>query len=423
MGEAKRRKQLGLMPQIYPFEAQLSNAGPPVLLIGPEDQQLCSLIIESLEVTYVTGAAWNSQYRTILLLANQVATPVITKEDVDAIAVPRFRQIKGELVITSGELPTDVHCHIVKGGFIRYQRQQHSFDSQDWIELPPLELNNKLETMVNKHPAFELQGDAIGQYRIEHWQEGRMDIEPDPPEHLLEMLEDVGRHWHGRTAQDWATLHQEYADDTGLELPDTAPKARRSYFELRQPAPLQHPMRLIFDMRKDVEILPLEGAAFTLDGETWQCYDQNQEVQSDDILASGLEDFLDVELIPVAVYADGRVEWNEDDIPKEHAERVSTELKQLTSAGNPAAWRAWSLDMLSTYSGCQFVASEGQNIPVPEAVVLGIDVNVLDDDSPLAQTLMESEVLFEGDKWYDLYDDELPPELLPFAKPIDQTIN
>lgn len=421
MGEAKRRQQLGLMPQMHPFEAQLSDSGPPVLVVGPQDQRLCSLIIESLAVTYVTGAAWDSQYRTILLLANQITNSIATKEDVQAIPVPRFRHIQGELVMTSGELPTDVNCHIVEGGFVRYLGQKHSFDGQNWKPLPALELNDQLENLVHKHPAFELQGDEIGQYRIEHWQEGRMDIEPDPPEHLLEVLEDIARHWHGQTAASWTTAHHELAQEVGLDVSDSIPQARRSYFELRQPAPLQHPMRLIFDMRKDAEILPLEGASFTLDGETWQFYGEGIEEQTDEFLQGNLEEFLDVELVPVAVYADGRVEWSEDEIPDQHAERVRTELKQLTSAGQPEAWRAWSLDMLSVYSGHQFIAPKGKEIPVPTAVVLGLDLNVLEDDSPLSQTLMESEVLFEGSDWYDLYDDELPPELLPFARPIDHT--
>jgi hypothetical protein len=49
------------------------------------------------------------------------------------------------------------------------------------------------------------------------------------------------------------------------------------------------------------------------------------------------------------------------------------------------------------------------------AVKLDIPKDALGDPDPLAQTFMESEVTFNGQDWRDLYSEELPEELQPYA--------
>ena len=119
--------------------------------------------------------------------------------------------------------------------------------------------------------------------------------------------------------------------------------------------------------------------------------------------------------MPVTVYADGRVEWDENEIPDEHADRLRTELRDTTGAGTPDDWAKWTRQMLENVYAEELVIPEGTDLPVPTAVRLDIPLDALTDPDPLAQTFMESEVTFDGQAWRDLYDEEVPDELRAYS--------
>lgn len=406
MGEAKRRKQLGLMPTVFPFEVELSAEGKITLLKAPDDQKLRDTLIRDLEKTQLTGAAWESEYRTALVFAGREPGILRSVQDVQAIPVPTLRRISGDLVL--GKPLAEVHGVAIPfdGGVIRLREQQHSFDGQKWDSFPAIRDPEKIMNKLRLHPAFDLEGESLGQFRVEQYAEGRMDIEPDPPEGMLEFLEEVGREWHGETPAKWLEIHQDLTDSDG-----PAPKMKRSYFELRRTAPLQNPARMVFATRNNVEIYPLEGGTFSLDGETWLSYDDpDAEGQEDDFI-SAFGDMLNMETVQVTVYADGQVDWDEDEIAAEQAERVRAELREATGAGTPEKWADWTRKMLLDTFNAE-TEQEGETMPIPVAVRVDLPKDAIEDPDPLGQTFIESEVTFDGENWRDLYDEEVPQELL-----------
>jgi len=121
-------------------------------------------------------------------------------------------------------------------------------------------------------------------------------------------------------------------------------------------------------------------------------------------------------MMTVTVHSDGRVEWDEDEeLSEDDIRQLQTDLAESTGAGNPQAWAEWNRTMLQEVLGTELTVPDGEPLPVPVAIRLDIPRDVLGDDSPLAQTYMESEVTFDGETWRDLYSEEVPEELLPFA--------
>ncbi|WP_051668364.1 hypothetical protein [Deinococcus frigens] len=412
MGEAKRRKQLGLMPTVHPFEAQLEASGEVTLIRGPDDAALTRTIVDALKGTQLSGAAWDSEYRTSLVLSGKHGGTLSTAADVEAVPVPDLRRITGELALGPLGSSSEQVTIPVEGGAIRLREQRHSFDGKCWETLSAPHSPQQLMSAMQNNPAFFLEGELIGQFNAEHWQAGRIDIEPDPPEELLEALEDVVREWHGETESLWAELHRDRMEDHDVPIP----LARRSTFELRVPAPLQNPLGKVFAIRNGAEFSPvMDTDAHTPDGETWLSYaDPDAEVDGGHLPAE-LASIFDMETVGVTVYADGRVEF-EEGAPEDHTGRIRTELREATGAGDAQEWAEWTAQMLSETYGDELEVPEGQTLPVPVAMRLDIPEDALQDPDPLSQTFMESEVSFDGQQWRDLFGD-LPPELTAFAAP------
>ncbi len=412
MGEAKRRKALGLMPTVHAFEAELDASGTVTLVRGPDEDRLRRLIVEVLGNTQSRGAAWDSEYRSSLVLTRGHAGRLETAADLEAIPVAPLRRITGELALGKDPAQAQGVALPVEGGVVRLREQRHSFDGERWETFAPLRDPQRLMTILQSHPAFTLEGEVIGQFRAEHWQAGRMDLDPEPPEDILETLEAVAREWHGETPELWAELHADRLEDDAAP----PPLARRTTFELRRPAPLQSPLSRVFAVRGDVEFFPLmDDELYSPDGETWIAYaDPEAEVEEDGLPAE-LARIFDLETVAVTVHADGRIEWDHDDIPAEHAERVREGLREATGAGDADAWADWTAQVLAETFGAELAVPEDAELPVPLAVRLDLPEDALADPDPLSQTFMESEVTFDGQTWRDLFGEELPPELSAFA--------
>lgn len=95
MGEAKRRKQLGLMPTVHPFDAQLDADGTLTFTQAPDDAALRGKIEQALRLALPYGAAWDSQFRTQLVLHGRVDGTLTTAEDVAALPVAPHRHVAG----------------------------------------------------------------------------------------------------------------------------------------------------------------------------------------------------------------------------------------------------------------------------------------------------------------------------------------
>lgn len=390
MGEAKRRKELGLMPCMFPFQADISLDGQITLLTKtPYDH----LIREKLEQTCLTHEGWASEYRSAAVFAGQIARRLETAADVSLIAVPSFRRISGEYV-AGKQTSTDGIILPLEEGSLVIRTQSHSFDAKKWQQFPKIK-SERIKEALDRHPAFHLQGELLGQFRVDQWREGRIDTSPEPPHGTLEILEEVAREWHGKSDEQWNQLHTE-------QLPNgTTAAAKRTYFEMRSSAPLQNPLRNAL-VRGSVEIYPLTGGSYSPDGSLWIRYDDPSATPQETDFFGIFNQILNIETVQVTVYADGRIDTA--DLEEDIAARVRRDVQQGTGAGTPA-WNDWAFHVLED-------TFQTRKLPVPVAVRLDLPVDALQDPETLAGVWVESEVSFDETNWYDLYDEELPEELL-----------
>lgn len=423
MGEAKRRKQLGLMPTVHPFEAELDAEGNVTLRSGPTEAALRERIVTALRETQPSGDDWARAYRRAYIMAGRPDRLIRTREDLEAIPVPPRRRLTGELVFNLDPKTlrgnplraVQDYLPLEDGAWLHLRRQETSEDGRRWESLPDTENPFEGFQYLMQHPLAREQGALVATYDATQWREGRIDFEPEPPEEQLEELERIVRLWHGETPEDWAQRHFE-----ALDLPEEEedasliPTARRVRLELREPVPLVSLINLAFTSLGGYDVhLPLEHRFYTLDGETWQAYGQpDAEPEGEQSeLGELLQNMLDVETVEVTVWADGRVEWQEGGIPEEQAERVREDLRRLTGAGNPDVWAAFSEEVLrDMFTPDTPVLEEVAELPVLQAIRIDILVDALTDPDPLAQAWIESEVTFDGETWRDLYG-ELPEEL------------
>lgn len=420
MGEAKRKKQLGLMPTVIPFEATVLGRE---ITLSDEIGKWSRPLRQKLETTLFTGAGWESEYRTGLVFAGGVHYRLETAADVRRLPVPAYRRVWGEVVVGKkfsettpriGELflPLD-------GGVVRIRGQAHSFDGKKWEQFPKPKIE-RIQAALNAHPAFFLTGESLGEYRVEQWQEGRIDVHPEPPTGVLETLEEMAREWHGTSAPQWQLTHENLlgldkaATTTTTEaLTKQIPVAKRTFFQLKTPAPLQNPLHNIFGVRGDVEILPTDESFYSFDGIDWWSYQNPEAAPEQDDFMELFSQMLNVESVPVTVYSDGNIEWEEGDIPEEYAEKVKADLIQSTGAGTER-WKDWSRQVLADtfFAADPDTAKTAHEWPIPHGIRLDIAKDAIADPDPLSQTYIESEVTFDNKEWLDLYNEEIPHELL-----------
>jgi len=426
MGEAKRRKQLGLMPTVHPFEAEIAADGAVTLRRGPDDAALRERITAALRETQPQAEGWLGAYRRAYVLAGQAQEPLRTREDLEAIAVPPLRRLGGELVLgfDSRTLEDDPmrlwreYALLDATTALRVRTRQHSFEGERWQSLPqPADPLASLRELL-RHPLAHEQGELVASLRAEHWREGRIDFDPEPPEEVLEELEALVRDWHGGGAEGWEAAHLEAFARAEADPPPgeaEAPLARRVTLELRGETPLGSPFALAHLGGLEVHLDP-DASAYTLDGEVWRLYADPDAEPAGEEDASGLGELfsamLDVDTVPVTVWADGRIEWAEGDVLGEHADRLRGDLRGATGAGDAGAWADWTRALLAeTFAGEAPWLAGAEELPPVQGVRLDLPRDSLTDPDDPAQYFIESEVSFDGQTWRDLYAEELPEEL------------
>lgn len=334
----------------YPFEATLETDGKLHLNGLPDDQAVQSKVVQVIAQSQPFGEAWEAAYRTQYLLSGAAPDSVATLEDVQGIPVPHWRRFQGE----------------VRGNEVSISAGELSSDGGAWQSFP---LVNDSDEEA-RHPAFALPGEVVGRFFVLHWREGRIDIEPDPPGDMLELLESVAQAMNGDGNAAWKERHSAIGGSANV-LPD----AKRCTFEVRKLAPLFSPANPPFARLYGLEFWPLVPLEYSADGKKWTKYPieadvvsetasaapaQVQEEQDDPMkalsaLLSGesggsdgdgdgedpfgmLSSLFEMHAAPVTVHADGRVEWAEGDIDAEHAEALRQSLLRTTGAGDAAAW-------------------------------------------------------------------------------------
>lgn len=411
MGEAKRRKELGLMPTTFPVEVRATAGGEVTLTGGPDDPAVRERLLAGLRSALPGGRTWERGYRQLHLMMGRGEGPVATPEDFAAIPVPAQRRLTGDLVLGARTTPQDA-LPLGEGAHLRVRTSGTSHDGETW---EPLSLPEDGMERLLHHPLARERGPLLGTLTAEHWREGRIDLDAEPPEALLEPLEDLVRAWNGE-GDEWLERHLELLD--GGPDGHAAPQAIRTRLELRGlpllPSPANEPFAVVGEGEEALAVYPT-ALAYTLDGEAWLSYGDAEAGSPEDGtpgLGDLLTQMLDVQTVPVTVWADGRVEWVEGEVPGEQAERVRSDLRSATGAGDPAAWAEWTRTLLAeTFADEAPGLSERQELPAVQGVRLDLPTDSLQDPDDPAQYFIESEVTFDGQTWRDLYAEELPQEL------------
>lgn len=398
------------MPTTFPVEVRAVN-GEVTLTGGPDDPAVRERLLEGLRAALPGGTTWERGYRQLHLMMGRGTAPVATPEDFAAIPVPAQRRLTGDLVLGARTTPQDV-LPLGEGASLRVRTSETSHDGETWeaLSLP----EDGMEHLL-RHPLARERGPLLGTLTAEHWREGRIDLDAEPPEALLEPLEDVVRAWNGE-GDEWLDRHLELLG--GGTDGDAAPQAVRTRLELRGlpllPSPANDPFAVVGEGEEALAVYPAP-LAYTLDGETWLSYGGAAAESPEDgtpDLGELLTQMLDVQTVPVTVWADGRVEWAEGDVPGEQAERVRGDLRSATGAGDPAAWAEWTRTLLAeTFADEAPGLPERGDLPGVQGVRLDLPTDSLTDPDDPAQYFIESEVTFDGQTWRDLYAEELPEEL------------
>ncbi|MFC6592644.1 hypothetical protein ACFP81_12015 [Deinococcus lacus] len=282
-----------------------------------------------------------------------------------------------------------------------------------------------------QHPVARERGELKETYRVTTFPEGLTTIDPEPPAELLRVMEDIAREVHGRTEADWAAAHEQMMADLGWydaaggekadqtesrEVPQGVPAARRLSLELREPAPLDTPFTAPLGVWGEYVLTLAPGSlGFSLDEEKWYLYADPEAEATDNELSEFLATLLNSSTVPVTVWADGRIEWEGDEVPAEHAERVRRDLQAATGAGDAAAWARFSHDTLADVyeEAAPYLRSAAtEQLPVAAALKLDVPIEVIEDAEHPSKLFFESEVTFDGETWHDLFLEEPPAELL-----------
>ncbi|MDO4263485.1 MAG: hypothetical protein Q4C67_04735, partial [Deinococcus sp.] len=264
MGEAKRRKQLGLMPQAYAFEviAQPHSEGWQLEWLRAPQGELARTLEESLRESLPGPGGWAADYRTRWVAAGRPADFLNSVDDVEAIRVPERLRISGELL--TGFDPRSLRDRDddavsrfflldTEGGAgshtaLHLREQQVAFGEGAWEPLPSAGMGERALKFLMQHPIARERGALQATYQVTHHREGLVTVDPEPPAELLGVLEVLAQTLHGQSEEAWAAAHRqmiertEWADESGRELPQGAPAARRLTFELRGRAPLNTPL-------------------------------------------------------------------------------------------------------------------------------------------------------------------------------------
>lgn len=369
-----------------PFEAILETDGRLNLNNVPDDEQVLNQIVQAIVRSQPFGEAWASDYRTQYVLSGAPTAPVTTLEDVQAIAVPHWRRLRGEM----------------RDGELYLTERATSMDGETWADYPagvdPVE-----ET---RHPAFALPGKVLGQIMTLHWREGRIDLEPEPPENVLELVEQVVMYFNGLDDAQWIARHEQFGGD-----PKQIPAAKRASFELRELAPLFSPSEPPFVRQFGHEFWPMVPLEYSPDGKKWAAYqiadaplpvlaDTDTETEDAEDPFGLLSQLFDMQTATVTVHAGGQVDWDEGEIPAEHAEALRQSVLEATGAGQPAVWAERTSELLP----------EGLT-GTPQALQLQVMKTLLDNaPGMISQSFAPSAITVDGQTWHDLASDFLLDE-------------
>lgn len=284
MGEAKRRKQLGLMPQIENHDVTLHRDG------SVSDHALPGAVMQRLKTWAETGERWDARYRTSFIGTGLPRELLKTEEDLMDIPVPermrlRLGLLSGSPAWLERELGQNPEAFFddddgQKRRLLNVRATEYDYNGQ-WAALPDFEADSTLRYLM-QHPAVVAPPKGE-RYAATVWRggerDGQVDFEPQPDAEHQEEMAQAARELLGDTDEAWLEDHQnllsgeEGEGDENMDESESAPLARRTTL-LLSPVPLVlSPGIQVLARTGEMDIVfSPEGEAYSLGGDAWTDY-------------------------------------------------------------------------------------------------------------------------------------------------------
>ena len=283
MGEAKRRKQLGLMPQIENHDVILHRDG------SVPDHALPESVMKRLSTWAETGARWDARYRTSFIGTGLPRELLKTEDELMDIPVPeRMRLRLGLLGGSPAWLERELEKHPdaffedddgQKRRLLNVRATEYDYNGQ-WAELPEFEAGSTLSYLM-QHPAVTAppKGES---YAVTVWRggerDGQVEFEPQPDAEHQGAMAQAATELLGDTDEAWLEDHRNLLtdEDVSSDINDereSVPLARRTTL-LLSPVPLvlsPGVQVLARSGETDIVFSP-EGEAYSLSGDAWTDY-------------------------------------------------------------------------------------------------------------------------------------------------------
>lgn len=321
MGEAKRRKQLGLMPEVENRDVIIHRGGKV------EGDAVPDAVLERLTTWAETNERWDARYRTSFIGAGIPRELLNTADELRAIPVPgamrlRLGLLSGSPAWREKELAENPDAFFEEAGEKRRQLNvratEYEFEGQ-WAELPEFDPQEALRYLT-QHPAVMApppgQDVAVSVWRGGE-QGGRVSFDPEPDAGQQDALAAAARELLGSSDETWLEDHHSLLDDTIDEHNEAPPLARRVVLRL-SPAPLVLSPAVQVLARSgelDVSYRP-GGEGYSQDGEHWHDYPEasDRDAQLQAMLEQmGLSGTPDLQALLAQVAADAADEDAADD--------------------------------------------------------------------------------------------------------------
>lgn len=290
MGEAKRRKQLNLMPQVT--HLKLNVHGDELELLGNVDEAVRQALLKALRDHIPFGEYWHQHYRSGYVGAGKVRQSLRTRADVERlIPVPEYRRYSVDFLtnytpdvgtqLFKALVPLDEQFEISIGKdnvkyWLNISEPEFSFDEVHWASIAR---GNMFEYFINIVGVLERLEAEEPVHTIELYiTPDQIRCTPEMPEYQKD-IEKLAQELYGYGSdQKWKETFLERQDFYDTEESDGVPQAYRARlnFGRLKPVTLLPP----FFMAGDLEIDAAEEE-FTLDGVTWHSYSDSAD--SDEI--------------------------------------------------------------------------------------------------------------------------------------------
>ncbi len=288
MGEAKRRKQLGLMPQIENHDVVLHRDG------SVSEHALPSAVMQRLSTWAETGARWDARYRTSFIGTGLPRELLKTEDELMDIPVPermrlRLGLLSGSPAWLERELEHNPDAFFEDDDgqtrrLLNVRATEYDYNGQ-WAELPDFEAGSTLRYLM-QHPAVTAppKGES---YAVTVWRGGerggQVEFDPQPAAEHQETMAQAAIELLGDTDEAWLEDHLNLladapgAEDSQGENPGgdqgAAPLARRTAL-LLSPVPLVlSPGVQVLARSGEMDIVfDPQAEAYSQDGDTWTDY-------------------------------------------------------------------------------------------------------------------------------------------------------